>query len=178
MTYQLTAAKKLCGILGLGVLVLGSAACTKTVDGAATAAPVTKKSTEGEVVQAPDESYVFDSGTVIKLTGAQEDNEISGLLSNEVGRILAFTVENESDEELDLSDTQADADVDCEGNNQYVFPSKDFGGPDTLPAGDTAEYTLHMGLKKDDVGMSCTITFPITTGDGPADSVATFEMVL
>lgn len=176
---RLRTAKKLAGVVGVSAVLLAGAACTKTVDGTPTAAPVTKKSTEGQTVQAPDESYVYDSGTLVTLTGAQEDNEITGLLSSEVGRVLTFTIDNDSDESLDLSSTRSDADVDCEGSGQYVFPSKDFGGPETLGGGESGEYELNVGLKKDDVGKTCTITFPFEAeGAGSDTSVATFEMVL
>lgn len=172
-------AKKLAGVAGISAVLLAGAACTKTVDGTPTAAPVIIQSTEGETVQAPDDSYVYDSGTVVTLTGVQEDDEMSGLLSYEVGRVLAFTVDNDSDESLDLSDTRSDADVDCEGSGQYVFSSKDFGGPETLGDGDSGEYQISMGLRSEDVGKTCTITFPFEAeGAGPDTSVATFEMVL
>jgi hypothetical protein len=171
--------KKLAGVVGIGAVLFASAACTKTIEGTPTAAPVTKKSTEGETVQAPDESYIYDDGTVVTLTGAAEDNSISGLLDSEVGRVLSFTVENKSKKSIDLSQTRSDADVDCEGSNQYVFPSKDFGGPEELGAGDSGEYKLNMGLVKEDVGKTCTITFPFEAEEaGSGTSVATFELVL
>lgn len=177
MTSYFPAARRIAG-LGACAVLLVMAACTRTIEGSSTAAPVTKKSTEGQTVQAPDESYIYESGTVVTLVEATEDNDISGLLSSEVGRVLKFTVENDSEVGLDLSGTQADADVDCEGNDQYVFPSKEFVGPETLPAGDTADYELTMGLQKEDVGKTCTITFPFMTEDGSDVPVATFEMTL
>lgn len=176
---QMSTAKKLAGIVGIGAVLFAGSACTKTINGTPTAAPVTKKSTEGETVQAPDEPYIYDNGATVTLTGAKEDNEISGLLDSEVGRILQFTVENDSDEELDLSSTESDSDVECEGSGQYVFPSKDFLGPETLGAGESADYEISMGLLKEDVGKTCTIVFPFEAEEaGPDTSVATFEMVL
>lgn len=178
MNKHFPATRKLAGLVGACAVLVVAAACTKTIEGTPTAAPVTKKSTEGETVAAPEESYIYESGTVVTLLEAVEDNDISGLLNSEVGRVLKFTVENDSDAGLDLSDTRSDADVDCEGSDQYVFSSKDFVGPETLPAGDSADYELNMGLLKEDVGKTCTITFPFLTEDGSDVAVATFEMTL
>lgn len=179
MTDYFTTTRKLAGIAGIGFVLFAGAACTKTIEGTPTAAPVTKKSTEGQTAQAPDESYIYDNGTVVTLTAAEEDNTISGLLSSEVGRILKFTVANESDEALDLSSTTSEAEVDCAGSSAYVFPSKEFVGPEELPAGESADYELSVGLLQEDVGKTCTITFPFEAEKAGSDtSVATFQMVL
>lgn len=205
MTGNLTTVKKVAGAAGACAVLVGVVACTKTVDGVASAAPVQTTSQSpsptsssksksssptpsspptssqpggGGTAQAPEQPYTYDDGTFVQLNAAIEDNEISGLLSTEVGRILPFHIENMSEWTLDLSATAKDADVDCDGSNQYVFPSEPIGGPEELPAGQAGDYSLYLGLKKDDVGKTCTIVIPFDAVGASGVDEATFTMVI
>lgn len=164
-------------LVGTSLIMLGGAACTVAIDGSPTAAPVPIKSTEGETVSAPEESYIYESGTAVTINEVAKDDEMGGLLSDEYGRIISFEVANDSDLTIDLSDTRSDAEVDCDDKTQYVFPSKSLGGPEELAAGEKSSYTLHFGLEKVLVGSTCVIVIPLDSDDGQL-SDATFEMVI
>ncbi|WP_153504839.1 hypothetical protein [Cumulibacter manganitolerans] len=131
----------------------------------------------GGTAAAPEQPYSYTDGTTVKLDAATEKNDISGLLSNEVGRVLTFHVDNKSKYTLDLSSTATYAEVDCEGSSEYVFPSEPIGGPEQLSSGQKGDYQLYVGVKKADVGKTCTITFPFkTTDSGVTVDEATFSM--
>ncbi|MFV0534252.1 MAG: hypothetical protein ACK5MR_11430 [Cumulibacter sp.] len=164
------------GIVAIGAIVLAACGCTITVGGTATAAPVIIQSTEGETVKAPDEDYVYEDGTTVTLTGYDADPNMSGLISDEVGFTMKFTVKNESETALDFSSTASDTDVECPNGGTYVFPSNELGGPESLPAGDSADYTVDLALKPESFSTPCTVTFPFATESGPASSVASFEI--
>jgi hypothetical protein len=204
VTGNLTTTKKIAGVVGACAVLLGGVACTKTVDGAASAAPIeqtspsssskssgsSSKSSQssessssqsgegGGTAQAPDQPYSYQDGTSVKLDAAVEKNDISGLLSSEVGRVLPFHIDNQSEWTLDLSSTTFLADVDCEGSSQYVFPSEPIGGPEQLPPGQSGDYNLYMGLKKDDIGKTCTIEIPFDATGASSVDTATFSMVI
>lgn len=163
--------------MGAGAVVLGTAGCTVSIDGTATAAPVPIKSTEGQTVSAPDESYIYESGTVVTIKDVAQDDEMGGLLSDEYGRIISFEVDNDSDLTIDLSGTRSQAEVECDDKSQYVFPSKSLGGPEELDAGAVSSYTLHFGLEKALSGATCIVIIPLNSDDGQL-SDATFEMAI
>lgn len=192
-------------MVGACAVLLGGVACTKTVDGTANAAPIettsessssksssgSSKSSEssstessssssdgGGTAQAPDEPYSYQDGTTVKLDAAVEKNDISGLLSTEVGRVLTFHIDNKSEWTLDLSSTADLADVDCEGSSEYVFPSEPIGGPEQLPTGQTGDYTLYVGVKKTNIGKTCTIIIPFDATGASGVDEATFSMVI
>ena len=135
-------------------------------------------SEDGGTAAAPDVPYSFKDGTTVKLDAAIEDNTISGLLSNEGGRVLPFHVANQSDFTLDLSSTALYADVDCAGSSAYVFPSAPIVGPEQLATGQIGDYQLEIGLKKTDIGKTCTITIPFEAPGATSVDTATFSMVL
>lgn len=206
MAAKISTAKKIVSVGGACAVLFAGAACTKEVEGTATAAPVestepsetskTSKPSEtsttsgkstsassseggdGGTAAAPDQPYSYTDGTSVTLGPAQEKNDIPGLLSYEVGRVLPFHVENKSTYTLDFSGTQLYADVDCEGSKEYVFPSIEMGGPEQLPAGQSADYMMSIGLKKQDQGKTCIITFPFETQPSVEVDTATFSMTL
>ena len=144
-----------------------------------TSSEETSSGGSGGTAAAPDQPYSYTDGTTVKLDPAVENNDLGGLLSTEVGRVLTFHVDNKSKYTLDLSATAIYAEVDCEGSSEYVFPNEPIGGPEQLAAGQTADYTLSLGLKKTDVGKTCTITFPFeTTESSVTVDEATFSMKL
>lgn len=212
MLENLATTKKIAGVVGACAILLSAAACTKQVSGTATAASHEETTTSeappsssgkssgkssseesssesssgggsGTAVPAPDTPYDYKDGTTVKLDAAIEDNGNPDLLSTEVGRKLPFHIDNKSKYELDLSSTALLADVDCGGSSQYVFPSKPIVGPEKLAPGQKGDYELTMGLKKADVGKTCTITIPFRAYEPGGTTevevdIATFEMML
>lgn len=202
MSAKISTAKKIVSVAGACAVLFAAAACTKEVEGTATAAPVettepssSSKPTEssessessssssseggdGGTAAAPDQPYSYTDGTSVTLGPAQEKNDIPNLLSYEVGRVLPFHVENKSTYTLDFSTTQLYADVDCEGSSAYVFPSIEMGGPEQLASGQSGDYTMSIGLKEEDQGKTCIITFPFETQPSVEVDTATFSMTL
>lgn len=133
----------------------------------------------GDAAAAPDQPYSYTDGTTVKLDAPTVNDNISGLLSHETGRVLPFHIDNKSKWTLDLSSTATFAEIDCQGSDQYVFPFEPLGGPEQLAPGQKGDYQLSVGLKKSDVGKNCTITIPFETTDYSVDvDVATFTMTL
>lgn len=188
--------RKVAALVCAGAVLSGAAACTKEVDGTATAAKVEKTTSSkskssskssnyssssddggGGTAAAPDQPYSYEDGTTVKLDAAQPA-DLSGVFDNEVGRILPFHIDNKSKWTLDLSFTTYEAEIDCAGSSAFVFGSEPIVGPEQLPTGQTGDYQLSVALKKADVGKTCTITIPFEAVGASDTDVATFEMVL
>lgn len=214
MTGNLTTTKKIATVVGACAVLLGGVACTKTVEGNASAAAIettsessssssssssessessssssTTSSSESSSsgtddntpAQAPDEPYTYTDGTAVKLDAAIVDDEMSGLIGDEVGRILPFHVANQSEWTLDLTYTANDTTVDCDAGGTYVFSdsaSRPFGEPTMLPTGQIGDYQVYVAVKPEALGTACTITFPFEADGASGVDVATFSMVI
>lgn len=193
------------GAVGLGTvaLLLGGAACSSTVTGAAsytgegsqttTTTTETTTSTSGDSTntsstgdskpaQAPDEPFVYNNGVTVTL-GAASERDSSLLLSTEVGRVVPVTIENASSTTIDTSSLRLDSDVTCGADQEdmYLIPnSDDQVGPEMLPAGQTGNYELFVALLEEYVGEECLISV-VFAADGVSSSSidpALFTMVL
>lgn len=154
---------------------------SETTTSETTTSETTTNGGEDTPAAAPDQPYMYEDGTSVKLDAPIVDDEMSGLLSSEYGRILPFHVQNNSEWDLDLSYTTSDADVNCDGSSQWVFSStstKPFGEPELLAPGESGSYQLYVGFRKSDVGKTCIIEIPFEAVGASGTDVATFSMVM